>query len=399
MVLSFSPHASASQTQLFLPEILHVVTLLVSAGPLLMRVSVHAIVVDALQSLATLAPSGEVDIKALHALLAQVAEPEMLRAFGLMRSATGLVMYPDAPRDNGPDTSLLNAVEKVTMFLSDVIRVGSATAGELPVKPFYMLWKLTCTDLANMWRARWMGLVAATCFQHNPATQPQAFIVLGSLARDDIDDDLVYQILVALRAALLQFGEANTVLVIAMLRCLSRVVLGLSPESRYASSMFWLSVAVLQLGHLPTYTAGVELLNLSLQAMRATNFFDGNLETVLLQARQAIGDPTRRLDQVAGVSFETSMSFSLAALLYKGLRHPATRTSASSALSTLLELSTETVDKDARLLYPVQLGYFFALIPVLSSTSSDIRKLFTIAGLPKDSGDPPKVTYNLISLP
>lgn len=371
------------------------VTLLVGAGPLLMRLSVHAIVVNIIQSLATLAPAGEVDVKALQTLLAQMAQPDMLRAFGLMQSASGLALYPDSHRDGGPDTSLLNAVEKVTIFLNEVISSGSATTGG-----FSRRMTADRQDLANIWRARWMGLVAATCFQHNPATQPQAFIVLGSLARDEIDDDLIYQILVALSTALQQFTESSAVLVIAMLRCLARVVVGLSTESRYASSMFWLSVGVLQLGHIQTYAAGVELLTLSLQAMRSADVFSNNMESVLLEARQLIGESAGRLDNAAGVSFETSLSFSLAALLSKGLRHPTSRTSASAALSTLLEISTETSSADQSRLGPNRLGYFFALLPVMSNSPSDVRSLFALAGLPKPATDElPSVTFDMVLLP
>ncbi len=41
--------------------------------------------------------------------------------------------------------------------------------------------------------------MASTAFQNNPAIQPRAFTVMGCLAREEVDDDLLYQVLVALR--------------------------------------------------------------------------------------------------------------------------------------------------------------------------------------------------------
>jgi hypothetical protein len=60
LILSFSPTASLD-AQLFLPELSHIITLLLGSGPLLMRQTVYGILVNVLQSLATSPASGEMD--------------------------------------------------------------------------------------------------------------------------------------------------------------------------------------------------------------------------------------------------------------------------------------------------------------------------------------------------
>ena len=62
-----------------------------------------------------------------------------------------------------------------------------------------------------------MSLVTATAVQVSPAVQARAFIVLGALATSDVDDDFFYQMLVALKTALSQFNDADTLAVVSML--------------------------------------------------------------------------------------------------------------------------------------------------------------------------------------
>ena len=44
-----------------------------------------------------------------------------------------------------------------------------------------------------------MGLLTATAFRLLPSIQPRAFVVMSSSASSDVDDDLLYQMLVVLR--------------------------------------------------------------------------------------------------------------------------------------------------------------------------------------------------------
>ena len=54
-----------------------------------------------------------------------------------------------------------------------------------------------------------MGLLTATTFKLSPSIQPRAFVVMGSLASSDVDDDLLYQMLVALRGAMKTGDESD----------------------------------------------------------------------------------------------------------------------------------------------------------------------------------------------
>ncbi|WVR09039.1 hypothetical protein IAU60_006099 [Kwoniella sp. DSM 27419] len=372
LALGFSP-SSSLDTQIFLAEVFHVVTLLVGSGPVLMRQTVYGLVVNVIQSLAADGSRGDMDASTLQHLLQRAQQPEVLAAFGLMRSTGSIELSGLQIRDE-TEVESLQKVEEVTKLLGDVLTAGSVSV-----------------DCANAWRARWTGLVTATCFQHNPATQPQAFIVLGNLSSDEVDDDLVYQILVAMAATLSHFHESDAVLLISMIRCLTRIIPGLLPDSRYPASLFWLAVGILQLGHIPLFAPALELLTTALRAVStstSTAVLRGQeLNGFITEARRAVIEQARKLDQATGLSFDTDMTFALVTIVYKGIRHPTTRKITIETLTELLELSTDLHNLNgvgAQLVAPGSVAYFVALLSTTSGSEEEAKKVFNAAGLGSD---------------
>ncbi|WWC73068.1 uncharacterized protein I206_107033 [Kwoniella pini CBS 10737] len=370
LILGFNP-TSSLDTQLFLPEIFHIITLLLGSGPVLMRQTIFGLLVNVVQSLASSPTSGDMEALALLNLLKRVQQPQIMAAFGLAQGQ-GSIELSGLPMKDETDLQLLERVEEVSKFLGEVLAGGAISM-----------------DCANAWRARWMGLVAATCFQHNPATQPQAFTVLGYLASDEVDDDLVYQILVAMSTTLSHFQEGDSVLLISMLRCLSRIIKGLLPDSRYASNLFWLAVSILQLGYIPLFAPALELMNASLVAVSETTtphqiLRGKDLMDFLLDTRRSITEQAKKLDQVSGVSFETDLTFALVAVIYKGVRHPTTKKLTIDSLMALLSLSAEPArpnGEDEMMVSPGSIAYFIAL---LSTGNDEIKHIFQCAGLDID---------------
>ena len=251
-----------------------------------------------------------------------------------------------------------------------------------------------------------MGLVAATCFQRNPATQPQAFTVLGYLASDEVDDDLVYQLLVALRALLTHFTDGDNALLVSILRCMSKIIPGLGPDSRYTSCLFWIAVGILQLGYIPPFAAALEVMLTALRAM--TTYNKGPLVMVLMEGRMGAGEPARRLDQLSGVSFETDVCFSLVAVVFKGVRHPSTRKLAMETMRELLRLSVtsdrdKVVDGAKKMVGEYSVAFFMALLPLMAGSTEDLKTLYDLAGVEVEKAaieDVSKLSvFDLLSLP
>ncbi|ODN95826.1 neurofibromin 1 [Cryptococcus wingfieldii CBS 7118] len=370
LALGFNP-TTALDTQLFLPETFHVITLLLGAGPLVMRQTVYGLLVSIIHSLASNATSGEMDGPALVKLSNRLSKPEMMTAFGVSQGH-GHIELSGLPNKNETDVHLLDRVEEVSKFLGDVLTAGA-----------------TSVDCANAWRARWMGLVAATCFQHNPATQPQAFTVLGFLVSDEVDDDLIYQILVAMSTALSHFAESHSILIISMLRCLSRIIPGLLPDSRYATSLFWLAVGVLQLGYIPLFAPALELLITALRFIHSASpdVPCAELMTYVLDSRSVVANETQKLDHVCGVSFDVDISFALVAIIYKGVRHPSTRKLTIEVLLDLLRMSASPAQQsgeDEPSVAEEGIAYFVALLSIVANSPEEAKSVFLAAGLPID---------------
>ena len=221
-----------------------------------------------------------------------------------------------------------------------------------------------------------MSLVTATAFQQSPAIQTRSFIALGALAVSQIDDDFLYQILVAFKRALGKANESNTAPITSMLRCMCKIIPAIA-TSRYIGVLFWLAVALLQGSHTSYYAEASSLLQVTLKTMEEQGLFKHNsVQNVLLEAREPLESVTTQLDDMLKLSFETNFSFSLAAIIFKGLRHSTLKGSAEAALRTLLQVTVAHHDPNVSLdlMTDETLGYFVALLPV-STTPKKFRRL------------------------
>lgn len=231
-----------------------------------------------------------------------------------------------------------------------------------------------------------MSLVASTAFQFNPAVQPRAFVVLGYLGKEEIDDDLLYQILVALRGALAIFNDSDPSLVTSIMMCLKNVVESLPSDSRYLLQLFWVAVALVEINTGPTFDMAVELLQAVVRALDSKEFFSGKtMVDVLLAAREPVADIAGQLDKLCGVNFETNFSFAIAGIFIKGLRYNDVKDAMYSGLCTFLEIERKQflrdgILEDANIIETSTLGYVTTLLPLAAKTET-IQELLRLAGL------------------
>ncbi|KAI8801315.1 hypothetical protein BJ742DRAFT_685193 [Cladochytrium replicatum] len=391
LMLSFNNRLDVHQ---FLPELFHIVNLLVGVGAPIIRSAIHGIVVNIVQSLATSPELDDVGVRTLQLILTELSEPKFSLLFGLKPSSSVTVssgganaafnFSADVLSGDGWRDVPLSSLENIINIMLDVMTFGAPDP-----------------EIGATWKSRWMSLVASTAFQFNPAIQPRAFIALGCLARDDADDDLLYQILVTLRGALSLFEENESNLIVSILTALCNIVGGLAPDSRYLKSLFWLAVGLAQIGHIPIFNTAVQLLQVVLRTLDSQGAFTAEtlVSGVLLSAREPIADVASLLDNSTGITFRTDFSFALSATLLKGLKNPTTKTATISALMTVLEICAKhehyseqaisngiagDVQAPVNKVSPYILGYILPLIPFTEKLSN----LFWVAGVePNDEDD------------
>ncbi|KAL1842978.1 hypothetical protein VTJ49DRAFT_3455 [Mycothermus thermophilus] len=320
LALSFD---SGVQAQMFLPEICHVVTMLANTGPQEVRVVVHRLLINTLHSACTSFALDENQIAKLRATIETLSDPKndiFVNTVTFVRDGASI----STTQESGPT---LAATENLAMILFEACATAAPSV-----------------DTANAWRSRWMSLVASTAFQNHPAIQPRAFTVMGCLAREEVDDDLLYQVLVALRNSVGRFAEDNSSdMLVAIVTALSKMMAKLSSASRYGLQLFWLAVSLLRLVPPNLFNCTAMFLEAVLTHIRTTGDLRGGGERVvpyLLQGRRQLEDAAIPLDEAYGIHFNgENFHYAACACLVRGLTDAVTRTTALRVLSTFLELN------------------------------------------------------------
>jgi neurofibromin 1 len=235
-------------------------------------------------------------------------------------------------------------------------------------------------DVANTWRARWMSLVTSMTFQFNPALQSRSFVILGCLSQDEIDDDLLFQILVVLKNDLVRFDESNPHLIVSILMCLTNIIDSLPATSRYIKPIFWMAISLIEMNHMVIFPYAVNLLHTILRTLDTHKCFDYNsMESVLMEAREPYDPIADEIDKKIGLSFKTQFSFAVAGILLRGFKHADARDAVFMCLTTFLEIESKNAPHP-NMIDHTCLGYLCGLLP-FAAKNDVLRELLRLAGI------------------
>ncbi|KAK4144136.1 uncharacterized protein C8A04DRAFT_11820 [Dichotomopilus funicola] len=352
LALSFD---SGVQAQMYLPEIFHAVTMLANTGPPDVRAVVHRLLTNTLHSASTAFVALDEDRSGkLRATLDTLSDPK----------SSGDIFIHVHPSGHGHSAGggLLSLRDGAASMSTHTAGAGEASPTLAATEALATVLFETCAvaapsvDLANAWRARWMSLVASTAFQNNPAIQPRAFTVMGCLAREEVDDDLLYQVLVALRHSVGRFGEdilagnstsatSSSDMLVAIVTALSKMMAKLPSASRYGVQLFWLAISLLRLVPFPLFNCTALFLEAVLANISTTpdirdSSSSEQVVAQLLRGRVPLEQAASLLDEAYGIHF-TSENFHYAACacLVRGLTDSVTRATALRVLSTFLVMT------------------------------------------------------------
>ncbi|KAI9815632.1 MAG: Ras GTPase activating protein ira2 [Thelocarpon impressellum] len=359
---------SRAQAQLFLPELFHIITSVVNTGSAAVRLLVHSLLVNTVHSICVSFPLDDARGAKLKSTLTRLSHPKVKALF--TSYPVGDSQFGGEPQDL--DNATFSSLQEIAQLMLDVITSGAPS-----------------TNIANMWRSRWMSLVASTAFQSNPAIQPRAFAVMGCLAREDVDDDLLYQVLVSLRTAVNGFGDdRDRELLIAIVTTLTRMMAKLPSTSRYVLQLFWLAMSLVRLSPLGLFDCAASFLEAVLQAIAASGRFkDGKMTSVLLQGRGAVGEAAEEIDALYGVKFgQENFHFATSACLVKGLTDPVTKETALRTLSSFLEIASASLPEDRRFPKDMAILPYLGLVAARATTVDESREILWLTGLSPNIG-------------
>jgi len=360
LCLSNSFH-SGVQSQLYLPELFHLVTMLANTGSTNVRLMVNRLLVNTVHAICTTFPLEESKLARLKTLLLFISEPRH-DSFFKISGRDGI--SASTLQDSG--VPALMATESLAVLLAEISTLGAPSI-----------------DMSNAWRSRWMSLVASTAFQSNPAIQPRAFTVMGCLAREDVDDDLLYQVLVALRNSIGRFMEDNdSEMLIAIVTSLTKMMDKLPSASRYGMQLFWLALSLVRLVPLALFNCTALFLDAVLNNIATSGEFKGGrMVPTLLQGRLPLEDAALQLDEIYGIHFNIeNFHFALCASLVKGLTNSVTKTTAVRVLSTVLEITSYNAPQEMRFPKDMSCLPYLGLLMSRAMTPDEAKDNLWLAG-------------------
>ncbi|KAF3935966.1 Neurofibromin [Dactylella cylindrospora] len=364
---------SRAQAQIFLPELFHIITMVVNCGSTAVRTTVHSLLVNTVHSICTSFPLDDENLGKLKAILTSLSEPKLGLLFSLHRPTSREGAPLDESRAAGENSST-SSTETITNLLLDIIAIAAPSV-----------------DMANIWRARWMSLVASTAFQNNPAIQPRAFAVMGCLAREDVDDDLLYQVLVALRSALARFVEqGDAEMLVSIITSLTKMANNLPPSSRYLHQMFWLAMSLIRVGPPSLFNCSAGLLQAVLRVIASSDEFKGGrIANVLMQGRLTVDDAANAVDELFGISFEEEhFAYSVCFCIVKGLSDPTTRAATLRTFTTFLEVITANLPEFQKNEMHSSYIPFLSCLVSRASNTDDWKDIAWLCNIPIDKDDP-----------
>lgn len=369
------------QSQLYLPELFHVITMLANTGPADIRLIVHRLLVNTIHALCTNFLLDETRLARIRTILSSLSEPRNELHHTII-SAPKEGVFASSGQELGG--SALLSTEILASLLSEISTIAAPSI-----------------DLSNIWRSRWMSLVASTAFQSNPAIQPRAFTVMGCLAREDVDDDLLYQVLVALRNSISRFaGDNDDEMLVAIVTSLTKMMEKLPTASRYGLQLFWLAMSLVRHVPLNLFNCAASFLEAVLININTSGEFkNGRMVQVLLQGRLPVEDPASQLDESYGVHFNAeNFHFAVCASLVKGLTDTVTKGTTIRVLSTFLEIASSC--SPGGLKFPEDLTClpYLGLVMSRALTSEDAKGHLWLAGIKSNSNSPPEDIMAMIDL-
>lgn len=114
----------------YLPEIFHIVSLLVGTGPTLVRASVHELVVNIIHTLCTGMPQSEENIKKLHFVLNDVCDSKNRVYFGLTKPHANAFTITHETMTDVSETVNLSSLESIIRLLLDALSIGAPSIGK-----------------------------------------------------------------------------------------------------------------------------------------------------------------------------------------------------------------------------------------------------------------------------
>ncbi|KAI6650423.1 Neurofibromin isoform X3 [Oopsacas minuta] len=326
LMLSFQNRLNAEK---HIPELFHVITMVFGRGPPMLRASVHGLLTNCYQAMCTFKGMSDPARKILQSKVGDMSLQKFYLLFNIQGSLScaEVAFLPSQSNWTLPkhDQTNLTSLQTIVDDLYEILEV------------------CTASNPSFIWLNRWVDIVESFAFSQNPALQPRAFIVLGTLAENVGDEKL--SLIMSSFMHCLQSPAENSLLMEAILICLAKLQPKILPESTLLKHISWFAILILRLGNYALYSAALVLLEANLQVLRYHDIIgELNFVQYMRKIRKLFELDFHNLDCNTGIFLDENFTFGLAILLMKGILFRTAELSlrVESLITTLFALTRKT---------------------------------------------------------
>ncbi|KAJ3124569.1 Ras GTPase activating protein ira2 [Physocladia obscura] len=378
LVLSFD---EVIDLQKYLPDIFHIITLVVGNGQAVIRSSIHGVAVNLVHTLcAKLQAKGENEeiLQEMLSILKNLSGTKFRAKFGVVDDSdsgskfdVGSSFVRETTADDFSEGISPYDLKDIATELVKVVTIGCGRQ-----------------ELVEEWKERWFKLVLASTFDFS-YVQSRTFITLGALSRSGASIDLLFRCLSSLMGYLSLYDESEiTHLNVSITTCIIDVIHGLpkTPQTlNLLKSFFWVAMGLIQISDVHIFAAGASLVKSIIEILDDHGEFkeQGFAET-LTSARGVFLKLAMDLDDMTGIWFSADFSFAFTANVLKGLKSERTRGLTVSLLKLALDVSGRNPPEG----FPTDgyeyvadhcAGFIVPLLPIVPCR--DLKELFMMGGV------------------
>ncbi|CCH42769.1 Inhibitory regulator protein IRA2 [Wickerhamomyces ciferrii] len=302
-------------TEMFLPEIFYVVTVLVDVGPLDLRIASHQLLLNVLQSFLTKPTLNDFAKDKIRNTISHFTSHRSRILFGLNRDTAD-----NFPTEISKFATRVSTMETLVAALMEVIEVtGSENSKAL-------------------WVARWNRYVVDAVSKDDAVLKGRALLLLGVLSKTGVNDTMVVRVMemVAQVASEDMSDTKYRYLAICTVFSLSRISEGLLPTSPFFGRMFWFALVVTHSDLVALYQGGLQFACKVLTAMHSKDkYINFDVVGTLLKEKVPFGALLDRIEEHDEI-VATRDTFDQVLLHYtiKGLQLPYARATSIESLKS-----------------------------------------------------------------
>lgn len=342
--------------QMFLPELLFVISILIDLGPITLRFTLHKLLMNICHSLIINESLDVINRKKISDISANFSRQKLNLINGFSK-------------DKGSIISTFNT----SSFTGKIAALESFT------QSIISLMESTSESEVAYWKTKYKKYVMDTVFGHVSFLSGRAMIILGVLGKPytslHLCRDLFKESMKVF--ALPNINNESTFITIAHIFAYSRMAEGIDPSSGVLEELFWFSTGLIQTYHPVIFECSLWLLTTCVRRLstyKEEQDIKESLMQLLIHSKDFSGNLLDKLEDYTGNTWSIdNFPHLIISILIKGLSIPALKGYVQDTIKSLLCITYQTYQKDKK--DKLYLSYLFLVYLLRSNEEfNDIIK-------------------------